>query len=179
MNAFKVRFARAINFEFFPSSRHAILTTRVPAKARSFYFYALFYILHSEDLLIRNFNIYFVYKTQKLGFKRINRCRDKFWSFRPCLYGEKLAKTWPGDPRYPSPRANRGELSFPTIAYKQSSGSFARETENLARGVGSLGCQDRVTLGGRGGANFFSCKRFQASQLTQPGQVASRRACAR
>ena len=35
-------------------------------------------------------------------------------SLRPCLYGEKLA--W--GPEAPSPRANRVEPSFPTIAYK-------------------------------------------------------------
>ena len=43
-------------------------------------------------------------------------------SLRPCLYGEKLA--W--EPEAPSPRANRVEPSFPTIAYKSSSTVYMR-----------------------------------------------------
>ena len=68
---------------------------------------------------------------------------------RPCLYGEKLAQ----GPLAPSPRASRGEPSFPTIAYKSSSTVYMRNCKpgsggRVTLGVGSLGWRDRVTLGG-------------------------------
>ena len=64
-----------------------------------------------------------------------------------------LDKSWPGHPSHPPPRANRVEPSFPTIAYTSLSTVYMRNCKPGSRGrvtleVGSLGWQDRVTLGG-------------------------------
>ena len=64
-----------------------------------------------------------------------------------------MEKNWPRDPWHPPPRASRGEPSFPTIAYKSSSTVYMRNCKpgsggRVTLGVGSLGWQDRVTLGG-------------------------------
>ena len=86
-----------------------------------------------------------------------------FVSFlRPCLYGE----SWPGDPRHPPlPRANRGEPSVPTIAYKSSSTVYMRNCKpgsggRVTLGVGSLVDSGGVGVAPRGpGPTFFYMNR--------------------
>ena len=56
-------------------------------------------------------------------------------------------------PMHPSSRANRGEPSFHTIAYKSSSTVYMRNCKpgswgRVTLGLGSLGWRDRVTMRG-------------------------------
>ena len=74
--------------------------------------------------------------------------------FRPCLYGETLAR----GPEAPT------EPTFPTIAYKSSSTVYTRNCKPGSEGrvtlrVGSLGWQDKVTLGGE--PNFSRVNGFK------------------
>ena len=62
-----------------------------------------------------------------------------------------MEKSSPGNLWHPPPRANRGEPSFPTVAYKSSSSVYRRNCKPGSGGrvtlwVGSLGWRDRVIM---------------------------------
>ena len=87
-----------------------------------------------------------------------------------------MEKSWPGD----SPlRANRSEPSFPTITYKSSSTVYTRNCKpgsggRVTVGVGSLGWQDRVTLGNE--PTFSHVNGFM--RVNSPAWAKSRKASA-